>query len=162
MNMMDRKIVASCDTASSSRTRRLSHRDLLLEKSLQDVLAFTNNPRRTASSKHYDMKYGSNRAQHMLLGCHNKNIHHNESHELRKCVKDVSKVESSECCDEVESRRSIRDSVFDNDDNFQEVDGFFVLDTRSTNDGKREGLWKSLFGGKSFLKRSHEVKALFH
>mmetsp|Transcript_15950 Transcript_15950/g.19851 ORF Transcript_15950/g.19851 Transcript_15950/m.19851 type:complete len:166 (-) Transcript_15950:283-780(-) len=144
----------------SSRKIRLSHRNLLLEKGLQNLLEFTNNPKKSELLKYYDMKYGKHQAQHIFFDSYNVNC--SNAKEMNECINHACEEGSNKDSEGVEDRSLRAISAFDDDDNFHEVDGFFVLDTRSTNDGKREGLWKSLFGGKSFLKRSHEVKALFH
>jgi len=138
---MNREIVKNYDITSSVQNRRLSHRDLLLENELRNVLALTNKPRRTDLSKCYSRKYGSNAAQRMIRGDTNESINYNECHEINKYTKHVNELKSSNGCADIGSRSPRSHCVFDNDNNFHEVDGFFVLDTRSTKDSKRENFW---------------------
>lgn len=141
MNKDTRSDSNSSIALSFPRRRRLSHRDLLLEKGLQCALTLSKRNSGNAFSKHNGMingraNYQGGSRSIRLDGSNNITYYVSD-----ECEEDCSKIESMQI---IRSQCRRQESVFDNDDNFHEVDGFFVLETLNESQ-KKSNILSTIF-----------------
>jgi len=120
------------------RRRRLSHRDILLEKSLRESIDLSTRYRKTAHQRHFEMKYGRVNEMNYYSNDYDSycsdNLNEDSDGLSTASSCDDDSIEGSDC--------GISPSaIFDNDSRFDEVDGFFVL--KAAEPCKRKRIWSN-------------------